>query len=716
MTADAFPEGIKEVPVEKDKRTFVVSGVCCSTEESVLRKCLDGGIGPEAYTFSLATAELAVQGSVEERRVLDHVREAGFTARRVDLPAPQESFWERHRQGVIAGISGLLLLVGVAFDQFDSAPIAARAILLASILIGGWGIFSKALKALRARVLDMNVLMTVAVVGAVLIGKWEEGAAVIVLFSLSLMLESYSATRTRRAVRSLLDLSPEMADVIHEGRETTVPAKSVQPGELLMIRPGQRIPLDGIVETGISGVVETMITGESTPVEKVHGAQVYAGSINDRGVLTVRVTRAFEDTTLARIVNLIEEAQQQRAPVQNFMDRFAAIYTPAVLAIALLVALAPPLVLGQPFIVWLYRSLVMLVIACPCALVISTPVTVVSALATAARRGMLIKGGKHLETLAKVRAIAFDKTGTLTEGKPNVTDVIPLNSRSREELLEIVAAIEHRSEHHLATAVLQEATRAGVDYRRQVPEQFKAIPGKGVMAKIGDTTYYLGNQRLCEDRNFCSADVKQRLEQLEREGKTTIVLGKEEEPLCIVAVRDGVRHQSRDAVSELRELGVSHMVMLSGDHATAVEQLAGEVGIEHQLAQMLPEEKMKAIRELRERYGTVAMVGDGINDAPALAAASVGIAMGTNGTDTALETADVVLMRDNLSALPLLLRLSRKTMAVVRQNVAFALAVKLIFLALSVAGVATLWMAVLADDGAALLVILNGLRLLSVKK
>jgi Cd2+/Zn2+-exporting ATPase len=699
--------------VEKIKRAYIVAGVCCSTEEAVLRKRLDGSIGREAYTFNLVTSELSVQGDVDEARVMHQVRDAGFTARPVGSPAPHESFLERHRQGVITGTSALLLLAGVALQEFGAMPLLAHGVLLASILIGGWSIFDKALKALRARVLDMNFLMTIAVVGAVLIGKWEEAAAVIVLFSFSLMLESYSATRTRRAVRSLMDLSPEMADVIHEGKEVAIPAKQVRPGELLIIRPGQRIPLDGIVEAGMSGVVETMITGEPAPVEKVPGAHVYAGSINDRGSLTVRVTCAFEETTLARIVSLIEEAQQKRAPIQSFVDRFAAIYTPTVLAIALIVALVPPLVLGQSLIDWLYRALVMLVIACPCALVISTPVTIVSALTTAARRGMLIKGGKHLETLSSVRSIAFDKTGTLTEGKPKVTDVVPLNSLSRESLLEIIAAMEHRSEHHLASAVLVEAAAAGVDYKRQILEEFNAIPGKGIKATIRGVTYYLGNQRLCEDRKFWNGDVQRRFDQFAREGKSAIVLGKEGEALCIVAVRDTAREQSRDTISELKKLGVSHMVMLSGDHAIAVEQMANEVGLEHRSSAMLPEEKMRRVREMKERYGSVAMVGDGINDAPALAAASVGIAMGSNGTDAALETADVVLMRDDLSMLPLLMRLSRKTMAVARQNIAFALALKLVFLGLSVAGVATLWMAVLADDGAALLVILNGLRLLS---
>jgi Cd2+/Zn2+-exporting ATPase len=698
------------------RSTYVVSGVCCSTEEGVLRKCLDASIGPGAYTFNLATSELGVAEEVDEGRLVRQVREAGFVARPQGAPDPQESFWERHRRGVIAGAAALLLAVGVLVQEVGASPTAARGILLASIVVGGWGIFVKALKAFRVKALDMNFLMTLAVIGAVLLGKYEEGAAVIVLFSLALMLESYSATRTRRAVRSLMELSPEMANVLRGGQELSVPARSVLPGERVMIRPGQRIPLDGVVESGSSGVVETMITGESTPVEKIPGAHVYAGSINDRGALVVRVTRAFAETTLARIVDLIKEAQHQRAPIQSFVDRFAAIYTPAVLAIALGVALAPPLVLRQPFLDWLYRALVMLVIACPCALVISTPVTIVSALTTAARRGMLIKGGKHLETLSKVHCLAFDKTGTLTEGKPAVTDIIPLNSLPREKLLEIVAAIEHHSEHHLASAVLMEAARMGVDYKHLVVETFEALPGEGVMAMIGGVTYYLGNQKLCEDRHFCNSDVLQRVEGLTREGKTAIVLGKEHEALCLVAFRDSARHQSRHTVSALKALGVSHMVMLSGDQATTVKQLAAEVGIEHQNAQMLPEEKMDAIHKLRERFGRVAMVGDGINDAPALAAASVGIAMGAVGTDTALETADVVLMQDDLSRLPLLLRISRKAMAVVRQNIVLALALKLVFLGLSIAGVATLWMAVLADDGAALLVILNGLRLLSLKE
>jgi Zn2+/Cd2+-exporting ATPase len=702
--------------VDRKRNTYVVSGVCCSTEEVVLRKCLDSSIGGDAYTFNLATSELSVRSEVEAERVTRQVRDAGFVAHPVGVGEPQERFWEHHRPGVIAGLGALLLAAGVAMQEFGVMTLFAHAVLLTSILLGGWNIFGKALKALRVRVLDMNVLMTLAVVGAVLIGKWEEGAAVIVLFSVSLMLESYSATRTRRAVRSLMDLSPDMADVLRDGKELTVPARSVRPGERLMIRPGQRVPLDGIVESGSSDVNEAAITGESTPVEKLPGAQVYAGSINDRGALTVRVTRAFEETTLARIVSLIEEAQQQRAPVQNFVDRFAAVYTPAVLVIALGVGLVTPLVLGQPFLDWLYRALVMLVIACPCALVISTPVTIASALAAAARHGMLIKGGRHIETLSRVRCLAFDKTGTLTEGRPAVTDVIPLNSVPREKLLEIVAAIEHHSEHHLASAVLQEAVRAGVDYSRQVVETFKAIPGKGVMATIGGVAYYLGNQKLCEDWHFCNDDVRQRLAQLAREGKTAIVLGKEHAALCLVAFRESARHQSRKTVSALKDLGMSHIVMLSGDHLTAVEQVAGEVGIEHQSAQMLPEEKMHAVLELRSRYGAVAMVGDGINDAPALAAASVGIAMGGIGTDTALETADVVLMRDDLSTLPKLFRLSGKAMSIVRQNILVALALKVLFLGLSVAGVATLWMAVLADDGAALLVILNGLRLLSFKE
>jgi len=691
---------------------YRVSGVCCSTEEGVLRKGLDGSLGKGAYDFNLLTMELTVAPEIEEGRVLREVRRTGFQARSLGQPAEAESCGRRHREGITTVTAAVMTAAGLLLDQADSASIAARALLLAAILLGGWRIFRKAWAAIRIRALDMNVLMSVAVAGALVIDRWGEGAAVIVLFSVALMLETYSAARTRKAVRSLLALSPQQCSVLRDGQEVTLPADEISPGETIVIRPGERIALDGVVESGTSSVNQMVITGESEPIGRSPGDPVFAGSLNGRGALTIRVTRRYEDTTLAHIVALIEESQKQRAPVQQTVDRFARVYTPAILAVAALVAALPPLLLAEPAGVWFYRSLVLLVIACPCALVISTPVTLVSALTAAARQGVLVKGGKHLETLSRTTVVALDKTGTLTEGQPRVTDVIPLNSLQREEILGIAAAMEHRSEHPLAEAIVAEAVRSGVTFRHLPVEAFEALPGSGIRARVGGTEYYLGNSRLSRERGFHSPAVEGHRERLGREGKTAIVLGRARQPLAVIALRDSARQRSREALEKLRQGGIRHLVMLSGDNEETAARVAGEMGIEHARAGLLPEQKVDAVRELQRRYGPVAMVGDGINDAPALAAASTGIAMGVAGSDAALETADVVLMSDEIQKLSALFALSRQAMAIIRQNIALALGIKLVFVLLSIAGMSTLWMALLADDGAALAVIANGLRLL----
>ncbi len=695
--------------------TYLVGGICCSTEEAVLRKRLDADIGTGVYRFNPLTGELAVPADIPGDRVVALVRRAGFNARGKQEAAVEDSFWKRHSDAVFAVTAAILTIAGALLEYREISHTAARGVLLGAVILGGWRIALKAGRALLTHALDMNVLMTVAVIGALAIGKWTEGATVIVLFSVALLLENYSTSRTRRAVRSLLALSPQTSCVIRGGREIETPAADVVPGEILVIRPGERIPLDGIVVDGISTVNEATITGESSPVPKEAGAAAFAGSLNERGVLRIRVTKRYQDTTLAHMVHLIEEAQHQRAPVQNFIDRFAAVYTPAVLGIAVAVACLPTLLFQEPFVEWLYRALVLLVIACPCALVISTPVTLVSALTNAARLGILIKGGKHLETLSSVRTVAFDKTGTLTEGKPSVTDVIMMNSLTRERVMQIAAAMEQRSEHHLASAVLGEAARSGIDHSAIAIQDFEAVPGLGVQATIAGETYYLGNHRFCEDHGFCSAKVEEALKQLSREGKTAIILGRGRKALSVLALRDTTRIRSREAIEQLRESGVRNIVMLSGDHEATAGRIAGELAIEQTSAGLLPEQKVMAVERLKAQHGAVAMVGDGINDAPALAASSVGIAMGVAGSDAALETADVVLMSDDLSRLPHLFALSRATMRIVRQNIAVALSLKAVFLVLSVAGISTLWMALLADDGAALAVILNGLRMLSFR-
>ena len=696
----------------KNDQRFLVSGVCCATEEGSLCRSLDRSLGAGTYTFNLVTAELSTPAALDPRDVVAKVRAAGFDAKPKAEFRPPRSFMERHPEGARTGAALLLGLAGLGAELLGSGPPVPQGLYLAAVLFSGWRVVGRAVRSARTLTPDMNLLMSLAVAGALALGEWREAAAVMVLFGVSLMLESSSTRRTRRAVEDLMAEAPDTASVLRDGRELLLPAREVRPGECIVVRPGEKIPLDGVVTAGASSVNEALLTGESLPVPKRPGDAVYAGSLNDRGVLQARVTAEFEDTTLAHLLHGIEDAQRSRAPVQTFVDRFAAVYTPAVLLLAVLVALVPPLVTGGSFEEWFYRALVLLVIACPCALVISTPVTFVSALTAAARRGVLIKAGKHLETLARVRAVAFDKTGTLTHGRPAVTDVVPLDGATEQEILRVAAALEHRSEHHLAAAVVAGAERRGVAHGEVAVEDFEALPGLGVRGRIGGAVYHVGNRRLSRDGGFHRPLLEETMDRLAGEGKTAVVVARGDEPIGVIAVRDTARAQAADAVAALRRMGIPHLVMLSGDNDGAARAAAAETGFERYEGGLLPHDKVDRVRALRSEHGTVAMVGDGVNDAPAFAAASVGIAMGVSGTDTALATADVVLMTDDLGRLPPLFALGRRTLRVVRQNIAFALGVKAVFLVLSLSGAATLWMAVLADDGAALLVILNGLRLL----
>ena len=697
------------------RKQFVVSGVCCATEEHVLRKRLDATIGSQRYTFSLLSSELRVDPDIPDAQVIRDLRGAGFSGRlKQELRSP-ESFLERHGQALWTVAAGILTAIGMAAEWLGIPPLIGRALLLAAILGGGWQVLIKAAAAVRTKTLDMNVLMALAVIGALFIDRWSEGAVVLVLFSVALMLESYSTFRTRRAIESLLAITPQEANILRGSAEHTIPAADIAPGDILRIRPGERIPIDGIIVEGESAVDQAAITGESIPVEKKRGETVYAGSLNGRGSLTVEAVKSYEETTLAQIIHLVEEAEHKRAPVQSQVDRFAAVYTPAVLAVAVVVAVVPPLLFSLPFEDWLYRALVLLVIACPCALVISTPVTLVSALTNAARHGILIKGGKQLEALESVHAIAFDKTGTLTDGRMKVTDVIALDHRSADEILVLAAALESRSEHHLAAAMVEESERRGLAHETVVVEAFASHPGRGVAATIGGVRYYLGNLELCREQQFSSPEIQHRFEELTGAGKTAVVLGASDGALGIIALRDQLRTHSREVVQALRRQGMRHVVMLSGDNERVARAMAVDAGIEGWKAGLLPDKKVEAVQQLKKQYGGVAMVGDGVNDAPALAAATVGIAMGGAGSDTALETADIVLMGDNLDKIPHLVGVSRLAMRIIRQNIMIALGLKLLFLVLSIAGFATLWMAILADDGASLVVIANGLRVLGFR-
>jgi len=566
--------------------------------------------------------------------------------------------------------------------------------------------------AARSLALDINVLMLVAVCGAMVLGQWSEGASVVFLFALAQLLEARAMERARASIRALMDLAPAEAlvnDPSQPGSPRRVAVDDIRVGDVVIVRPGEKIPLDGRVVSGSSHVNQAPVTGESLPAEKSAGDEVFAGTINGRGGLDVRVERIRADSTLARIVDLVERAQSQRAPSQTFVERFARVYTPAVLALAALVALGPPLAAGAPWDVWIYRALVLLVISCPCALVISTPVSVVSALAAAARKGVLIKGGARLERLAQVRAVAFDKTGTLTTGRLRVVDVTPLDGVAAPRLLQLAASLEQRSEHPIGAAIVARAREEGVALT--AVEGFQSLPGLGAEAIVDGSPLLLGSHRLFEERGLCTEALHARIAAAAADGRTTVIVGGTA-PLGLISVADTPRAAARDALQLLRAQGVAHVALLTGDHEPAARALAASIGVDEVRAGLLPADKVDAVHAIRARHGALAMVGDGINDAPALAAADVGIAMGAAGTDAALETADVALMADELLKIPYALRLSRATARNIRANIAFSIGLKAAFLVMAVLGIATLWMAVVADMGASLIVIANALRLL----
>ena len=552
--------------------------------------------------------------------------------------------------------------------------------------------------------------MVIAVAGAMGLREWTEAASVVFLFALAQMLEVRAMDRARGAIRALMDLAPAEAIVRRDGHQERIPVDDVRVGDTILVGPGEKLPLDGRVLAGDSYVNQAPVTGESLPIEKTAGDEVFAGTINGRGALDIAVSRLRRDSTLARIIHLVERAQAQRAPSQAFVDRFARVYTPVVLVMAVVVALAPPLLMGGTWSIWFYRSLVLLVISCPCALVISTPVSIVSALAAAARKGVLIKGGAHLEKMASIRCIAFDKTGTLTYGRLHVVDVLPTAGVDPAEVVRLAASLETRSEHPIGRAIVEYAMHKGV--RPVSVEAFQALPGRGAEARLGGHALVVGSHRLFEERGLCSPEMEASLEALTARGCGSVMVAAAGTAVGVIGVADEPREAAHDAIELLRRQGIQQVFLLTGDQESAARALAESLDLDGQRAQLLPEDKVSAVEDLRRRYGALAMIGDGVNDAPALAAADVGIAMGVAGTDAALETADVALMADELLKIPYALRLSRATVRNIRANIAFSIVLKGAFLILAVAGAATLWMAVAADMGASLIVIANALRLL----
>jgi len=690
---------------------FKIEGMDCHEEVAILEHRLKTLAGLESLDADVVGQRLRVQydaAKLTTARIAEAVAQTGMRAW-LEHEEPRPSAASAWREGLIA-LSGACILAGLGLQAAGVNGPVAWVPFVAAVGLSGTHTARRAWLSLVARRLDIHVLMMVAVIGAVALGEWAEGASVVFLFALAQLLESRAMERARGAIRALMDLAPADALVRRCGGDSRVPVDQVRVGDVVIVKPGEKIPLDGIVRAGASHVNQAPITGESLPVEKASGAEVFAGAINGRGALDVEVTRLRRDSTLARIIHLVETAQAQRAPSQTFVDRFARVYTPIVLALAVAIAVLPPLIVGGPWSDWIYRALVLLVISCPCALVISTPVSIVSALAAAARKGVLIKGGARLEQLASVRCVAFDKTGTLTHGRLRVTDVVPLNGMGSADVLAIAAAIESRSEHPIGRAIVQRAHAEGLVL--SAASRVEALPGRGAQGFLGARPVLVGNRRLFEERGLSGPEMTSALDRVADGGRSAVIVALDGTAIGVIGVSDEVRESAKDTIALLTDHGVAHVVLLTGDQTSAARALATSVGIEDYRAELLPEHKLAAVGELRARHGTLAMVGDGVNDAPALAAADIGIAMGVAGTDAALETADVALMADELVKIPFAIRLSRAAARNIRLNIGFSLGLKAVFLVLAVFGAATLWMAVVADTGASLIVIANALRLL----
>lgn len=691
---------------------------CASTIETTVRKI--GGVHSVRANF--VAGKVTVQYDPRKAEYEDLVRSVeriGYHVKHGGLRAPEVRIWWRERAFLLTLISGVLLGLGLFVQTLTGDPqlvaVLGRSfpvstvLYLAAIVCGAYDFSREGWAAVRSLRFNMDFLMTFAIIGAVVIQEYVEAASLAFLFSLAELLESFAVERARTSLRELMKLTPDVAHVKGDSGLVDVAADEVQLGQVVVVRPGEKIPVDGEVIDGVSSVDQSPITGESVPVRKEPGEGVYAGSVNVEGALEVRVSERPENTMLARIVHLVEEAEAKKAPSERFVEKFARVYTPAVVALAVGVATVPPLFFAAPFNPWFVKALTLLVIACPCALVISTPVTVVSALTSASRNGVLIKGGVYLEEMAQVRAIAFDKTGTLTKGKLKVTDVVPLNGRTASEVLQLAASLEARSEHPIARAILE----ASDGHALLEVQEFRAVAGKGVTGKADGTTYYLGRPEL-----FATLSVplpESELRQLQSRGRTTMLVGSEREIFGLIALTDELRTHARETVAKLQAAG-KEVVMITGDNPETARAIAEQLGISHYHAALLPEQKVEEITYLRKKYGKVAMVGDGINDAPALAAANVGIVMGAAGTYAALETGDIALMADDLTKLPYLVEISQKARGVIKENITASIVLKLSLAVGVFPGVVSLVLAVLLGDmGASLAVTANAMRLARVK-
>ncbi|MDR3632380.1 MAG: cation-translocating P-type ATPase [Isosphaeraceae bacterium] len=699
--------------------TLKVQGLDCPTEVAALQAALNGTKGVLELTFDLIHGTMTVRFDdmlTRPEELVERVAaRAGMQAELAGRPAPAHTWWGRYSSWVLVAGSGLALAAGVAIEHLAGLRGAARGAYFLSIAAGGWLLFPKALRAARQGRFDIHLLMGLAILGALALSQWDEAATVAFLFGLSELLESLSLERARRAVRALLDVAPQTAEVKGpDGAIRVVPAGSVHARARVQVRAGETVPVDGTILLGRSSVDQKAITGESVPIPREPGDPVFAGTVNGEGTLEIEANGPVDDSLVARIVARVREAQAGRAPMERRIERFARIYTPLVILTALLVMIVPPLIAlaigaSASWGLWFGRGLIVLVIACPCALVIATPVAVVSALAAAARRGILIKGGQYLEEFGRLQALAFDKTGTLTKGEPDVVEIVPAGEQGDTDVLRIAAALGNRGGHVLGRAIARHALGMNLD----VPDahDYTAFPGLGAQAKVGAVEYHLGSHRYIDEAGLCQPDFHQRLDHAERAVGTSVALSAPSGPLGWIRLADRARPEASRVLAELHDLGVK-TVMLTGDNPQTASAMARELGITRQRAGLLPADKATAIAELDAEHGPTGMVGDGVNDAPALAAARVSVALGGISSGAALETADIVLMADDLTGLPWLVRHSRRTLARIRQNIGIALATKVIVLILAVLGYAGMWLAIVSDVGASLVVTANALRLL----
>ncbi|MEC7839064.1 MAG: cation-translocating P-type ATPase [Chlamydiota bacterium] len=720
-----------------EKINFKVFGLDCAEEVSILKNLLGDKEGVKDLEFNILNSKMSVildPEKINSEAVIELVFSVGMNAipweeRTLKL---KNKFYEQYKREILTSLSGLFLIFGFVYHYYQhpnildilgyyeektphTMAIPTIFFYLLSAAFSIWHVLPKAWRSLRRLQPDMYMLMVIAVSGAIAIGEFFEAATVSFLFSSALLLESWSVDRVRRAVSSLMDLSPPQARVIIPGSKNlqVKRVENIDVGSVILIKPGERIPLDCVILKGSSYVNQSPITGESMPVYKEPESQVFAGTINGDGTLECRVQKKSEDTTLARMIHLVQEAQSKQAKTEQWVEKFARIYTPSMLFFALLVLLIPPLMLQQPWQEWVYRSLVLLVVACPCALVLSTPVSIVSALTSALRNGVLIKGGKYLEAIGRIKAIALDKTGTLTYGQPEVKKMIPLNNHTERELLERAASLEYSSEHALAKAILDRAKADKIEFTPA--EDYQIFKGKGAEGKIKGKRYWIGSHRYMHEMKLETEDVHQLACDMEDAGHTIISIGSDSHICGLISVADKPRESINQTVKELKQLGIDKVVMLTGDNKQTAKSLADLSGVDEYYAELLPEEKVEIMNKLSEEYFETAMVGDGVNDAPALSIATVGIAMGGIGTDVSLEAADIVLVSDEVAKIPWCIKLSRRTLKVIKQNIIFSLGLKALFILLVFFGISTLWMAIAADTGASIIVIFNGLKLLNQK-